>query len=158
MEETLVIPEHKRGTAALLVHLGRRMQLAVESAIVALGLRGRHLVAMTMLREYGDASQQTLVQSLQMDRTYVVGVLNELESEGLIERRRSPEDRRHHIVALTKLGAERLAQADAALVAAEDEVLAALSPDQRQTLLALLKDATSGHIITIDTDNAAPTN
>jgi DNA-binding MarR family transcriptional regulator len=69
----------------------------------------------------------------------VVGLLNDLETAGLIEHRRSPEDRRRHIVHLTQAGDQRLALAELALTDAEDEVLVALNADQRNALYELLR-------------------
>ncbi len=133
-------------TAALLAHLGRRMQAGVESALSDLGLRVRHLVALTVLRDHGDLPQQALAVSLQVDRTNLVGLLNELEADGLIERRRSLEDRRRHTVALTDSGARRLSEAETALAEAEDDVLSALDSGQRQMLYTLLQQATTSHV------------
>src|SRR5258708_2394227 len=110
-------PTHR--TAALLDYLARRMRLRAESALAPLGLRPRHLVALTMLRDLGSSTQQALATTLQIDRTNLVGLLNELEGAGLIERRRSSEDRRRHTVELTDAGIELLAKAEFALAAVE---------------------------------------
>jgi DNA-binding MarR family transcriptional regulator len=83
-----------------------------------------------------------LAAQLSIDRTNLVGLLNELETEALIERRRSPEDRRRHIVEVTPAGRELLAKAEFALAAVEDEVLAALDTSQREALYQLLVQAT----------------
>src|SRR6476659_2028816 len=107
--ELPVISQPMRRSGALLDLLSRRMRAAGESALQAAGLRPRHLLAMTVLRDRGESSQADLAGTLQLDRTNVVGLLNELEREGLIERRRSPEDRRRHTVRLTEEGRERLA-------------------------------------------------
>ena len=132
-----------RRSGALLDLLSRRMRAAGESALQAAGLRPRHLLAMTVLRDRGESSQADLAGTLQLDRTNVVGLLNELETEGLIERRRSPEDRRRHTVRLTDEGRERLARAEFTLAAAEDLVLAGLTAKQRDTLYELLAKATA---------------
>jgi DNA-binding MarR family transcriptional regulator len=129
-------------SAALIVHLARHMRVRSEAALAPLGLRARHLIALTVLRDQGGSSQQALSTTLQIDRTNLVGLLNELEDDGLIARRRSSEDRRRHIVELTDVGAHRLAQAESALVAAEDEVLGALDGEERETLYRLLQQAT----------------
>ena len=113
-----------------------------ESTLTALGLRPRHLLTLTVLRDSGGCTQQALAAHLSIDRTNLVGLLNELEAEGLIERRRSPEDRRRHIVELTPAGRETLAKAEFALAAVEDEVLAALDAEQREALYQLLAQAT----------------
>jgi DNA-binding MarR family transcriptional regulator len=135
-------PVHRSG--ALLDHLARRMRLRAESVLAPLGLRPRHLVALTVLREHAGCSQQALAAMLEMDGTNVVGLLNDLENRGLIERRRSPEDRRRHVVELTDAGTRCLAKAEFALAAAENEVLGALDDTQRETLYCLLQQAATG--------------
>ena len=137
-------PTHR--TAALLDYLARRMRLRAESALAPLGLRSRHLVALTVLRGGGGSStQQALSTTLQIDPTNLVGLLNELEADKLIERRRSSEDRRRHIVELTAAGADLLAKVEVALAAVEDEVLGGLDDEQRETLYGLLQQATGDH-------------
>src|SRR5258708_7456008 len=135
-------PAHRSG--ALLDHLARRMRLRGESVLTQLELRPRHMVALTVLRDQGGSSQQALSSTLMMDGTNVVGLLNDLESRQLIERRRSSQDRRRHIVDLTAAGLELLDQAECALAAAENEVLAALDEAQREALYNLLQQATNG--------------
>jgi DNA-binding MarR family transcriptional regulator len=135
-------PAHHPG--ALLDHLARRMRLRAEAVLAPLGLRPRHLVALTVLRDRGGSTQQALAATLEMDGTNIVGLLNELEAEKLIERRRSPEDRRRHVVELTDAGADQLATAECALSAVEDEVLGALDDSQRETLYSLLRQAAAG--------------
>src|ERR1700694_4985070 len=92
-------------SGALLDHLARRMRLRSEAVLAPLGLRPRHLVALTVLRDGGGSTQQALAATLEMDGTNIVGLLNDLETRNLIERRRSPEDRRRHMVELTEAGA-----------------------------------------------------
>jgi DNA-binding MarR family transcriptional regulator len=135
-------PAHRSG--ALLDHLARRMRVRSEAVLAPLGLRPRHLVALTVLRSGGDCTQQGLAATLEMDGTNIVGLLNELEAENLIERRRSPEDRRRHVVELTDAGAKQLAEAEVTLAAIEDEVLGALDDSQRATLYDLLLKAARG--------------
>jgi MarR family transcriptional regulator, lower aerobic nicotinate degradation pathway regulator len=131
-------------SAAMLDYLARHMRLASEAALTPLGLRPRHFVALTMLRDSQEVTQQSLSSILQIDGTNVVGLLNELESAGLVTRRRSPTDRRRHLVELTDEGRETLARAEFMLSAVENEVLSALTSDERQQLAALLHRAASG--------------
>jgi DNA-binding MarR family transcriptional regulator len=139
-----VADEPPRHVAPLIGHLARRLRLRVESALAPLGLRPRHVLALTMLRDHGECSQQALTSILEMDATNVVGLLNELEAENLVERRRSPQDRRRHVVELTDAGIEQLAKAELTLATVEDEVFAALNIDQRETLYNILQQVMGG--------------
>src|ERR1700716_2576593 len=114
-----VVNQTVHRTGALLNHLARRMRLRSEAVLAPLGLRPRHLVALTVLRDGGDCPQQALSATLEMDGANIVGLLNELEAEKLIERRRSPEDRRRHVVELTDAGARQLAEVELALAEGE---------------------------------------
>jgi DNA-binding MarR family transcriptional regulator len=141
----VIQPPHR--SAALLDHVARRVRLRGESTLAEFGLRPRHLVALTMLRDQAGSTQQALATTLEVDRTNLVGLLNELERDGLIERRRSTEDRRRHIVELTAKGAELLARIEFALEAVEDDVLGGLDAEQRETLYSLLLQATRDHTV-----------
>lgn len=96
-----------------------------------------------MLRDQGGSTQRALASTLEMDGTTIVGLLNDLEADNLAERRRSPEDRRRHVVELTDVGAKKLAKAEFALAGVEDEVLASLNHDEREQLYGLLQQATA---------------
>lgn len=104
-------------------------------------------MTLTFLRDHGASTQQALAAMLQIDRTNLVGLLNDLENAGLLARRRSDEDRRRHVVELTSLGAQRLDAAERALAATEDELLGALDPEQREALYRLLQQVTAGHLL-----------
>ncbi|MEN0015339.1 MAG: MarR family winged helix-turn-helix transcriptional regulator [Solirubrobacteraceae bacterium] len=120
------------------------MRREAAVALEPFGLRPRHLITLTVLRDGGAVSQQALAGTLRIDRTNLVGLLNDLEDDGLIERRRSREDRRRHDVELTEQGRRHLAKAEFALAAVEGEVLRALDPEQREQLFGLLQLATRG--------------
>ena len=70
--------------------------------------------------------------------SYVV-FLNELEAAQFSIRRRDPDDRRRHIVEITASGRRALERADRARETLEDEVLKALSAEERRTVRRLLE-------------------
>jgi DNA-binding MarR family transcriptional regulator len=144
-------------SSALLDHLARLTRLRSETALAPFGLRPRHLVALTVLRDHGGATQQSLASALHVDRTNLVGLLNDLETRGLVARRRAADDRRRHIVEMTEDGATLLAEAERALSGAEDDVLGALDGEQREALYRLLQQATAGHVVDCPSAAAAPT-
>ena len=126
-----------------LARLGRRAADACESAGY---LRPRHLIAIKILDDHGPLTQHALGEALSLDPSNVVGLLNELEERGLIERRRDPADRRRHIVSLSPAGSNSLAANDAQFRHIEDDLLKALSPAERSFLYDLLTRAVGGVI------------
>jgi MarR family transcriptional regulator, transcriptional regulator for hemolysin len=121
--------------------LARRLRAAAESALEAFDLRPRHVIALTVLRDFGERSQSDLADALGIDPTNLVALLNELESGGLLERRRSPADRRRHTVALTAAGAQRLADIEHTLTGLEQQLFARLDETEQTTLYNLLQRA-----------------
>jgi DNA-binding MarR family transcriptional regulator len=78
-----------------------------------------------------------------MDPTNVVALLNELEADDLVERRRSPKDRRRHTVSLTPAGRARLTEVEHLLTGVEQRVLVPLTREEQRTFYALLSRATA---------------
>jgi DNA-binding MarR family transcriptional regulator len=83
---------------------------------------------------------------METDPSILVTLLNPLEADGLLSRRRDPLDRRRHLVSLTARGERRLAAAARAQREAEEELFAGLDEEQREqlrVLLVALKDGVS---------------
>jgi DNA-binding MarR family transcriptional regulator len=140
----------------LINHLARVARRRSESALEPTGLRPRHLVALTILRERGAMPQVALGEALRLDPTNLVGLLNELEQASLLERRRDPLDRRRHIVELSDPGHTELANAERTLASVQDQVLAGLDEDERAALHALLLRASGPIDCREAADDAAP--
>jgi DNA-binding MarR family transcriptional regulator len=103
-----------------------------------LGMSLKEYVALATLRDHDRVTQQMLCESIHLDPNNCVLLLNALEASGLAERRRDPADRRRHHVEITQVGRQALVKAERALESVEDQVLAGLSEDERQTLHDLL--------------------
>jgi DNA-binding MarR family transcriptional regulator len=131
-------PKADKQTLPLLEYLARVGRRAVDTTLAPGGLRTRHLIALRLLSEFGPAGQHGLADSLSLDPTNVVGLLNELEERELVTRRRDPADRRRHIVALSRRGEDELCLAYARLRLVEDGLLSALSATEREVLYDLL--------------------
>jgi MarR family transcriptional regulator, lower aerobic nicotinate degradation pathway regulator len=126
-------------STVLIAHLARTITHRFEETLAPLGLRQRYLVTLTYLRDHGPAPQQALIDTLCLDASNLVALLNELEDAGLAVRRRDANDRRRHIVELTAVGREALREVARTLEAIEDDVLGALDHDQRTSLRDLLE-------------------
>lgn len=98
-------------------------------------------LALNNLREQQSVTQQALGDALHLDPNNCVLLLNVLEADQLAVRKRDPNDRRRHIVELTPDGRAAIERADRALDSIEQQVLAALTPDERRELDRLLAKA-----------------
>ncbi|WP_183092012.1 MarR family winged helix-turn-helix transcriptional regulator [Mycetocola lacteus] len=131
-------------TLPLVSYLARAGWRALDASAQPGDITHRQLLALTLLKERGDLAQQDITRVFGLDASNVVGLLNEMEERGLILRRRDNADRRRHIVALTDEGALVLDTTFTRLASIEDELLHALSPQERETLhLLLLRVITS---------------
>jgi DNA-binding MarR family transcriptional regulator len=86
----------------------------------------------------GEYTQIELARIVGLDKSTMVGTIDELERLGLAERRPSPSDRRARVIVVTALGRRRLAEADAVLERVRDDVLSVLPAKQRTALLDAL--------------------
>lgn len=133
-------PDHLVGV--LMDYLLRRLRTEADRDLLPHGMKSRHAIVLTLLRDFGEQPQSDLPQTLGIDATGVVALLNGLEDEGLIERRRSAEDRRKHNVFLTKAGRRRLAEIEQVAAGLEQRILG-LKPNELATLHTLLAKATA---------------
>ncbi|GAA5192325.1 hypothetical protein GCM10023322_51690 [Rugosimonospora acidiphila] len=100
--------------------------------------RKQHYGILASLADRGPAVQAQLADRLQLDRSDLVSFLDELEAARYVVRRGDPDDRRRKIVAITPRGQKLLRELDLLVYSADDQLLAALSPDERVTLARLL--------------------
>jgi DNA-binding MarR family transcriptional regulator len=124
------------GTVVMLLRLAKVIHK--RSTDERLGIKLRQLMLLSFLRNGAPAPQQQLCESLWLDPNNCVLLLNELEEMGYVERRRDPADRRRHMVDITDEGRVALERAERAQEEIGDELLSALSDEERATLRSLL--------------------
>ncbi|WP_216651501.1 MarR family winged helix-turn-helix transcriptional regulator [Actinomadura litoris] len=131
------VPEVSMTLGYLLKHAQHRMVELNTGALAPYGIDGRDLGILLTLAGHEPGSQQQAAKRLGIDRTTMVAMLDALERKGLVARRPHAEDRRRNVVELTEAGRETLRLAVEASRAAEDELLAPLTP----RAAGLLRDA-----------------
>ena len=110
----------------------------VNEALATEGVRKYHFRVLVALQDDGPLSQADLGRRLAIDRSDMAAVAAELEQRDWIARTRDDRDRRRNVVTITPAGAEALARMDAAIVEAQDALLAPLTKAERQQLTTLL--------------------
>ncbi|MFD6967800.1 MarR family winged helix-turn-helix transcriptional regulator [Streptomyces sp. NPDC059979] len=138
-EEDGAVPARLRELPSrLLGQASTHAQRLVSEALNRADARKWHYAALVALEESGPASQATLSGRTGIHRSDLVAVINELAERELVERTPDPEDRRRNVITLTPLGRRRLHRLEHILDAAQGELLAPLSPSEREQLTRLL--------------------
>ena len=109
------------------------------------GLHPYHFAILLALDEGEHETQGAIADALGYDRGQMVGLLDEVEERGLVERRRDPNDRRRHLVQLTPEGKKALKRLRAVARQVEDEFLAPLNEAERAKLHSLLLRLAATH-------------
>lgn len=130
------------GTVVMLLRLSKAIHKRSTEELLAMKMR--QLMLLSYLRDRAPALQQQLCDAMWLDANNCVLLLNDLEDSGYIERRRDPTDRRRHMVDLTDKGRAALEAGERAQEGLEDQILAALSDEERATLRTLLSKALEG--------------
>jgi len=124
--------------AFLLSQVGAHVAGKFAERIAFLGLKPYHAGILRVLADQPGLTQQALCDLLGMFPSRLVGLLDELGAEKLIERRKSPADRRTYALHLTKAGRDAVTKILKAAGQLQDDLCAALSATERKQLGAFL--------------------
>lgn len=124
------------------VALGRRFyQIAIARTAEVqepVGLRPLEFGVMIRLYDSPGLDQNTLAERMALDRTSTSALVSHLESMGLVERAVNGADRRARVLRLTPAGRALHDRQAPKTRAAQEGMLAVLSPSERRTLIDLL--------------------
>ncbi|MFE2724216.1 MarR family winged helix-turn-helix transcriptional regulator [Kitasatospora sp. NPDC059327] len=109
------------------------------------GLRLWHVMVLGALEDGGSHSKGQLAARLEIGPSDIIKVVDDLLVAGYVTCTRSSVDRRRVQVDLTALGRTAAARINADLAAADDEVLAPLSGEERRRLFDML-NRLNGHL------------
>lgn len=122
--------------------LGYRLRLAQQAAFrdfaaSVQGLSPGRVGLLILIDANPGVTQSRLAEAVQRDRSTMVGVVDQLEARGLVERRRG-DDRRTNGLWLTRPGRQLLARALRRIAEHERRIAVRLSAAERNRLLQLL--------------------
>lgn len=133
-------------TTFLLKRLGFTAKERAIRAYEQIHLSPYHHAVLAVLDEGSRETQGAIADALGYDRGQLVGLLDELEQQGLIERQRDPSDRRRHTVRLSPAGTRALIKIRALANTLDDEFVAPLTDRERAQLHALLLKLAEHHV------------
>jgi len=139
----MAIPTVHNRLGYLLKHAQLRLYELTRKALEPYGIDGRQLAVLIAIDDRVPQSQQEIARRLDVDRTSMVTLVDELERKGLAERQSVTGDRRKNVVALTAAGKDTVRKATKASNAAEREFLAKLSEAEAATFRQLLQTVVS---------------
>ncbi|MDL5199194.1 MarR family transcriptional regulator [Streptomyces sp. ALI-76-A] len=135
----------RRRASRLLSQLSARSDRLITEGLGGAGARKWHYAVLASLEEYGPASQAELSGRSAIYRSDMVGVLNELAERDLVERTPDPDDRRRNIITISAQGRRHLRRLDKVLDDLHDELLAPLSPAERDQFVQMLNRLLDHH-------------
>ena len=125
--------------AYLLVQLGFHVARRFSERLAPLGVEPRQFGMLTRLAANEGKSQQAIGELIGLNPTRMVFLVDELEKQGLVERRRNLADRRSYALYLTDQGRAKLSEARRVSTGHGREIGASLTDAQRRELAALLR-------------------
>jgi DNA-binding MarR family transcriptional regulator len=114
-----------------------------KQALKALEITPRHYGIIATLYSEGALPQQTIGEKIEIDRTSMVLLVDDLEKKRLVVRGTHPQDRRYHLIDLTPSGKKLFEKMDKLVEDVEEDFLVTLTHSEkdafRRILMKLIK-------------------
>jgi DNA-binding MarR family transcriptional regulator len=124
---------------ATLVHAAVAAQDEVDAKLGEIGLSLAKLAALKVLAEAGESLPLTqLAERLSCVKSNITQLVDRLETDGLVERKSDPHDRRARLAALTAAGRKAWRDGSRVQQAAEQKLLGKLTATESRQLAGLL--------------------
>ncbi len=127
----------------------QRIREISEKTLSPLKMTPKQYRVIATLHFEGPSSQRDIGETLKIDRTSMVLLIDELEAKGWVVRDVHPKDRRYYLLNLTIAGKKIFKNAHRLVLNAEQEFLKPLSKKERQSLRQclskLLSDLSKKH-------------
>jgi DNA-binding MarR family transcriptional regulator len=132
----------------LMTYIAEHASERFERELEPEGIRTKHATVLLVIAAEGPMSQRALCRRLRIDKSPMVGLVDELEQLGVAERRRSDSDRRVQAIHLTSKGRRVLRRVTRLADEGNERTFGMLDEDERTVLHDLLlrvAEATPAH-------------
>lgn len=128
-----------RSVGFLISQLGFAVSRSFHAALAPIGVDPKQFLLMRLVSENEGKSQHALGEALSIPASRMVALIDDLEEQGLLERRPNPEDRRARALHLTGEGRRVLADATSLAIDQERRMCEPLTVEERRQLMGLLR-------------------
>ncbi|WP_020076699.1 MarR family transcriptional regulator [Cryocola sp. 340MFSha3.1] len=132
------VPALETRASFLVSQLGLQSAQRFTAALAPLGITPNRFGVLVHLARQEGRTQQELATALGLHRNSMVGMIDDLEERGLVERRRHPDDRRAYAIHLTPAARAVLEAGDRLADEQEEAMLAPLDAGERAALVETL--------------------
>ena len=122
----------------LMAFIGEHATDRFECDLADEGIRSKHAAILVVIDAEGPMSQRELGRRLRIDKSPMVGLVDDLERLGLAERRRGDSDRRVQAIHLTSRGRTALQRVRRLADEENERTFGVLDDDERSVLQDLL--------------------
>jgi len=135
------------GETKMAGHLIRRLHqqsmqvFQIQTQAAGFDLTSVQFAALNAIALQPDIDQASLATAISFDRATIGGVIDRLERKGLVQRVVSAQDRRARQLHLTPEGEQLLAACRPVVTALQADILAPLTPAERDVFLELAQKA-----------------
>ena len=135
---------HASSLSFLLSQVGAERAASFARVSAQVGVTPRGYAVLAVLSTDYTPSQQQLADRLGIHRNNMVALIDDLESRGLVERRRDPADRRAFRLHRTSSGSRTVTRIGRFVAELDAELETLLARAQVETLRALMESLASG--------------
>ncbi|MDQ3060107.1 MAG: MarR family transcriptional regulator [Pseudomonadota bacterium] len=111
----------------------------------AFGVTPVQYAALQTVGNHPSIDQRTLARTIGLDTSTVAGVIDRLESRGLLVRSASPEDRRVRQLTLTATAHDLLAEIGPSMLKAQQLILGPLSTQEQTDFIRMLRQVVTAN-------------
>jgi len=127
-----------RSVGFLLNRAARSMKRTLEARLATYGITASQYVLLAILAKKDGLSQTQLGNRLSFDNPTVTGVIDRMERDGLVERRRTSSDRRVINIFLSDKAREILSEIQEIAEEVNDRALEEYSAEEKSHLISML--------------------
>lgn len=101
-------------------------------------LTGNEGAILMILKKNPEIYQEDIIKELQVDKSAVTRLLQNMVSKNLVKRIQSPDDKRYYLIAITKQGLEKQKLVDNVFSKKDRDIVAGLSKNEQIELRRML--------------------